>query len=312
MLLVRNETKCLKEFKRFVFFYDRLIRGIFEGEKKMLYLILAIVSSSLVSIVMRISGKYIKGNLGMLATNYVVCVIMSAFYSGFGNLYPKTDGVGFTLGLGVCTGFLYLAGLALTQLNIKKNGVVLSTIFQKLGLIVQVLLSIIIFGERPKLLQVFGIVICIIAVILINFEKEQTVISFKMGLILTLLVSGFCDGMSKVHEELGNNALSEQFLLYVFGTALILSIILILAKKEPVGVQDIGFGILLGIPNYFSCKFLLKALNTVPAVIAFPTFSVSAVVIVTLAGLLVFKEKLSKKQWIALAIILVALIMLNI
>ena len=57
---------------------------------------------------------------------------------------------------------------------------------------------------------------------------------------------------------------------------------------------------------------MLKALNSVPAVIAFPTFSVSAVVIVTLAGLLVFKEKLSKKQWISLGIILVALIMLNI
>lgn len=278
----------------------------------MLYLILAIMSSSLVSIVMRVSEKYIKGNLGMLATNYVICTTMAAFYSGFGNLVPKVDGIRFTLGLGACTGFLYLAGLALTQLNIKKNGVVLSTIFQKLGLIVQVLLSIILFGERPKLIQVVGIIICIIAVILINFEKEQTVISFKLGLILTLIVSGFCDGMSKVHEELGNSVLSEHFLLYTFGVALICAIVLIIIKKEPVGVQDIGFGILLGVPNYFSCRFLLKALNSVPAVIAFPTFSVSAVVIVTLAGLLVFKEKLSKKQWIALGIILVALIMLNI
>lgn len=278
----------------------------------MLYLILAIVSSSLVSIVMRVSGKYIKGNLGMLATNYVICVMMAAFYSGLDNLVPKVDGIGFTLGLGACTGFLYLAGLALTQLNIKKNGVVLSTIFQKLGLIVQVLLSIVIFGERPKMLQVAGIIICIIAVILINFEKEQTVISFKFGLILTLLVSGFCDGMSKVHEELGNSALSEQFLLYVFGTALVLAVILIFAKKESVGLQDIGFGVLLGVPNYFSCRFLLMALDSVPAVIAFPTFSVSAVVIVTLTGLFAFKEKLSKKQWIALGIILVALVMLNV
>lgn len=278
----------------------------------MLYLILAIVSSSLVSIVMRVSGKYIKGNLGMLATNYVICVMMAAFYSGLDNLVPKVDGIGFTLGLGACTGFLYLAGLALTQLNIKKNGVVLSTIFQKLGLIVQVLLSVAIFGERPKLMQIVGIIICIIAVILINFEKEQTVISFKLGLILTLLVSGFCDGMSKVHEELGNSQLSEQFLLYTFGVALICAVVMIIIKKEPVGLQDIGFGILLGVPNYFSCRFLLMALDSVPAVIAFPTFSVSAVVIVTLTGLFAFKEKLSKKQWIALGIILVALVMLNV
>lgn len=278
----------------------------------MFYLVLAIVSSSLVSIVMRLSDKYIKGNLGMLATNYVICVVMAAFYSGLDNLIPKVEGIGFTLGLGACTGFLYLAGLALTQLNIKKNGVVLSTIFQKLGLIVQVLLSIAVFGERPKLIQIVGIIICIIAVILINFEKEQTVISFKLGLILTLLVSGLCDGMSKVHEEMGNGLLSEHFLLYTFSVALILAVALILMQKEPVGIADVGFGILLGVPNYFSCRFLLMALDSVPAVIAFPTFSVSAVVIVTLTGLFAFKEKLSKKQWIALGIILLALVMLNV
>lgn len=278
----------------------------------MFNLLLAIVSSSLVAIVMRVGEKYTKGNLGMLATNYVICVIMAALYSGFGNLFPKVEGIGFTLGLGAFTGFLYLAGLVLTQVNIKKNGVVLSTIFQKLGLVVQVLMSIIIFRERPKMVQIIGIVICIIAVILINFEKEQTVIGFKLGLVLTLFVSGFCDGMSKVHEELGNNLLSEQFLFYIFGTALLLCVLLIWMKKEQVGIQDIGFGVLLGVPNYFSCRFLLKALNSVPAVIAFPTFSVATVVVVTLAGLLAFKERLSKKQWIALGIILVALILLNV
>jgi multidrug transporter EmrE-like cation transporter len=118
--------------------------------------------------------------------------------------------------------------------------------------------------------------------------------------------------MSKVHEELGNSQLSEQFLLYTFGVALICAVVMIIIKKEPVGIPDIGFGILLGVPNYFSCRFLLMALDSVPAVIAFPTFSVSAVVIVTLTGLFAFKEKLSKKQWIALGIILVALVMLNV
>lgn len=278
----------------------------------MIYLVLAIVSSALVSIVMRMSGKYIKDNLGMTATNYVICVIMAAFYSGFGNLFPKVDGLGFTLGTGLFTGVLYLAGLLLIQLNIKKNGVVLSAIFQKLGLLIQVLMSVVIFGERPGILQVIGIIICLVAVVMINFEKEQTIISFKLGLILILLVSGFCDGMSKIHEELGNPILSEHFLFYTFGTALILCLCLIIGKKTKVGLKDIGFGILLGVPNYFSAKFLLKALESVPAVIAFPTFSVGAIALITLAGLLVFKEKLSRKQGVGIAVILLALVLLNV
>lgn len=278
----------------------------------MIYLILAIISSSLVSIVMRVSGKYLKSNLGMTVTNYVICTAMAALYSGVGNLFPKIEGSGFTLGSGIFTGALYLAGLLLIQLNIKKNGVVLSAIFQKLGLVIQVLLSICIFAERPDALQIIGIIICLIAVVIINFEKEQTIISFKLGLILIFVVSGICDGMSKIHEELGNPALAEHFLFYTFGTALLLCAGLILYKKEAVGMKDILFGVLLGVPNYFSAKFLLKALESVPAVIAFPTFSVGTIAVITLTGLLVFKEKLSKKQGIGIAGILIALVMLNI
>ncbi len=278
----------------------------------MINLLLAIASSALVSIVMRTSEKYVKGSHGMLAINYLLCVIMAAFYCGYGNLFPKTKGLGFTLGLGACTGVIYLVGLLLVQLNIKKNGVVLTSIFQKLGLIVQVLLSIVFFKEQPEIGQVIGIIICLAAVILINFEKEQTAINFKLGLFLILLVSGLCDGMSKIHEELGNRALSEHFLFYTFGVALILCLVLIGVKKEKMSWKDVGFGLLLGVPNYFSARFLLKALNDIAAVIVFPTFSVATVVVITLTGLFVFKEKLSKKQWIAMGLILVALVLLNI
>ena len=45
---------------------------------------------------------------------------------------------------------------------------------------------------------------------LINFEKEQTTMEFKAGLILLLLAGGGGDAMSKVFEVLGNPALSEQ------------------------------------------------------------------------------------------------------
>ena len=278
----------------------------------MLNLLLAIASSSLVSIVMRTSEKYTKGNHGMLAVNYIICVIMAAFYTGFGNLFPKAEGIGFTLGLGTCTGILYLVGLLLVQLNIQKNGVVLSSIFQKLGLIVQVLISIIFFKEQPQLIQVLGIIICLVAVVMINFEKGQTAVQFKMGLFLILLSSGFCDVMSKIHEEMGNPALADHFLFYTFGVAMILCIALIIVKKELFGWKDILFGILLGIPNYFSASFLLKALNDIAAVIVFPTFSVATVVVISMTGLLVFKEKLSKKQWIGMGLILVALVFLNI
>ena len=190
----------------------------------------------------------------MLAVNYVICVIMAAFYTGFGNLFPKAEGIGFTLGIGTCTGILYLVGLLLVQLNIQKNGVVLSSIFQKLGLIVQVLISIIFFNEQPQLIQVLGIIICLVAVVMINFEKGQTAVQFKLGLFLILLSSGFCDVMSKIHEEMGNPALADHFLFYTFGVAMILCIALIIVKKEFVWLE----GYFIRDPSWDSKLFFCK------------------------------------------------------
>ena len=76
----------------------------------MVYLILAIISSSLVSIVMRVSGKYVRGNYGILAVNYVICAAMAAFLSGVTNLFLRVEGAEFTLRLGIVTGFSALIG----------------------------------------------------------------------------------------------------------------------------------------------------------------------------------------------------------
>ena len=83
-------------------------------------------------------------------------------------------------------------------------------------------------------------------------------------------------------------------------------------NKERPGKAEFLYGALIGIPNFFSSKFLIAALKDVPAVIAYPTYSVATILIVTLTGVFIFKETLSKRQWYALIAILVALVLLNI
>lgn len=278
----------------------------------MIYLLLAITSSALVSIIMRISEKHVNGNVSMLAMNYIMCMTMAGAYSGFANLLPDTEGIGLTLGLGIFNGILYLLGFILLQVNVKKNGVVLSATFMKLGLLVPMVVSICFFHEIPEFVQVIGFLIAVGAIILINFEKEDTNAEFKAGLILVLLAGGGGDAMSKVFEEVGNPALSEHFLFYTFVVAFILCIGLVMLRKEKAGKREVFFGFLIGIPNYFSARFLLKSLENVPAVIAYPTYSVATIVVVTLVGTLLFKEKLSRKQGVAITGILFALILLNI
>ena len=54
------------------------------------------------------------------------------------------------------------------------------------------------------------------------------------------------------------------------------------------------------------------SLKELPAVIVFPTFSVSTILLVTIVGLCFFKEKLRTLQWGAIFTILISLVLLNI
>lgn len=277
----------------------------------MFYLLCAIISSALVSIIMRLSTDKVENNISMLAMNYLMCSVVAAAYAGFGQLFPQTETLGATLGMGVFQGILYLLSFILLQVNVRKNGVVLPATFMKLGLLVPMVISIFLFREIPAPMQIIGFCIATAAILLINLDKSQSAVSFKAGLILLLLINGTGDAMAKVYEEIGDPALSAQFLFYTFAIAFVLCMGLVAFKKQKIGKSEIFYGFLVGVPNYFSAKFLLAALNTVPAVITYPTYSVGTILLVTLTGVGFFKEKLGKKQWMGLGIILIALILLN-
>lgn len=274
-------------------------------------LLLAIFSSALVSITMRLSETKIRNNLAMLAANYMMCLVLAWAYTGFAAGSGEL-GISLARDLGGINGALYLAGFVLLQRNIRVNGVVLSSTFIKLGLLVSMVVSVVFFGERPELWQWAGFALAVAAIVLMNYRPGEGKAGNMASLVLLLLAGGGGDAMSKVFEELGNPSLSGHFLLHTFFNALLLCGVLCGIRKQRLGKWEWLFGLLIGIPNFFSAKFLLAALKDIPAVVAYPVYSVATILTVTVTGVLVFREKLERKQWLALAMILVALVLLNI
>lgn len=273
----------------------------------MLNLLLAIASSALVSVTMRLSGGRIQNNIAMLMVNYLLCAGLAALYTT-----PGGTGMAFAAGIGLINGVLYLAGFVLLQHNVRTNGVVLSSTFLKLGLLVSMLVSVVFFRERPGVAQWLGFGLAVGAIVLMNFRPGEEKAGSALGLIALLLAGGGGDAMSKVFEELGNSARSGHFLLATFLTAFALCALWIgLGNGGKPGKWEILFGLAIGIPNFFSAKFLLGALRDIAAVIVYPVYSVATILTVTLAGILFFRETLEKRQWLALAMILPALALLN-
>lgn len=276
------------------------------------FLLLAIASSAMLSITMRISTGKIRGHFGMIATNYLVCAVLGGLYSDFSLLGQQTAGLGLTVGLGALNGAILPAGLILLQVSTRKNGIVLSSLFMKLGLLVPFVMSILFFGEMPTWLQVAGFAVAITAIVLFNLKKDGEKSRFGIALILLLLANGAADALVKIFEEIGPAQFGDLFLCFSFIVAFVLCVGLVVYHKERPDGKALLFGAMIGVANFFSFKFLLAALTQVPAVVAFPTFSVAAMLTVTLSGVLLFKERLTKRQWLAFAGVILALAMLNI
>ena len=279
----------------------------------MIYLILAILCSAGVSIFMRASEKYCQGHYGILLMNYVVCVLAGLILTGRG--LTQTDGKGMpvTIVFGVVTGLLYCGSFILLQWNVRKNGVILSSTFMKLGVIVPAVLAVVWFGERPGWNQGLGFILAITAILMIHLEKGKirTEKAYTIGLLLLLLGGGLGDSMAKFYDVYGNPGLGSFFLMLSFLVSGIISGILVFRSREKITKYEVLFGVLIGIPNYFSARFLLWALADIPAAITYPTYSIAAMALIGAAGVLMFREKLTKRQWGAYLLVILAVGLLN-
>lgn len=276
----------------------------------MLYLIAAIVSSTLITVFMRLSESKSKNELSLLSMNYLSCSLLSFLFMENKCIFPSQDGLSVVLFMGGIGGVLFLSSFLLLKWNVRSNGITLSATFMKLGILVPTVLAAVIYKEDLNAATLFGILLALLAILLLK-EKSSGKAQNTFGLILLLAGGGMADAMSKIFEETSPAALSDHFLFYTFFVAFALCILLVLVKKQRYCVYDVLFGLLIGVPNYFSSRFLLLSLSSIPAVIAYPTFSAGTIALVALFGKTLFKERFTRRKLIALSIILVALALLN-
>ncbi len=278
------------------------------------YLLLAILASAAMTLALKICKTENTNRYAIILGNYITCVII-----GFLLLADKSSVLHIhtvTLLLGALGGILFVVSLVLLQRSIEVNGAILTSAFSRMGLVVPLIISIAFLGEKPKAIQFVGMGIVLIAIWIINGKREQQRDLSPILLLLVLLAGGFADSMAKLFDHFGEEVQGSLYILLVFFTAGIATLILLLLEYKKTGrpgrIKDFAAGIAVGIPNYFSASLLLKALADVPAYIAYTAFSTGVLLLITVISLVLFKEKLSKGQVAGIGLIVVALVLLNV
>ncbi|MBS9463114.1 DMT family transporter [Flagellimonas sp. 389] len=286
----------------------------------MLYLVLSVLCSSLIFVIFKLFSVYKVQTLYAIITNYVVaCVVGLVLYEGtidFNEITHKSWFLG-TLALGMF--FILIFNLMAKTSQVA--GVSVASVATKMSLVMPVIFGVIQYKESLSLLQIIGILLALAAVYFASLKENGIVVSKKI-LVLPLLVflgSGIIDISMKYFQE--NHLQPEEVSIFsamIFGFAAITGFVFIGSKaiKQPITLnfKNVLGGIALGIPNYFSIFFLIRALENkaLSSAVIFTLNNVAIVMLSTILGILIFKEKMSLKNraGILLAVISIVLVAL--
>lgn len=284
----------------------------------MIDLILSICCSSLIFVIFKLYDVYKIETLFAIITNYfVACLVGLYFYSGEVKPLEIAEQPWF-LGT-LLLGLLFIVVFNLMAKTSQTVGVSVASVATKMSLVVPVIFGVLVYKETLGFLKVLGILMALAAVYFASI-KQRKVAFKKSDLILPVLVflgSGIIDTSIKYVQEV--HIKEHEFPLFsatVFAAAAFVGFIFIIFKglKTPLKInfKNILGGIALGVPNYFSIYYLLRALQnpTLNSASVFTINNVAIVMLSTLLGILLFKEKISAKNWggIVLAILSITLV----
>jgi drug/metabolite transporter (DMT)-like permease len=135
-------------------------------------------------------------------------------------------------------------------------------------------------------------------------------------LMLVFLAGGAVDVSMKAFEEsFGARNSRVLFLLLAFGIAFLIGLTVVLWRGVRQGrwptAATVGWGVVLGLINYGSLEFILRAINQLPGTFVFPVNNIAIVLLAAALGVWVWGERLTRLNRIGLGLAVVALLLLN-
>ncbi len=281
----------------------------------MIYLLLSIICSTIIFIVFKLFKRFEIDNLQAIVVNYLIAGSLG--YALSAKLLPLSEVVQSKWFYGVLLlGFMFIALFQIMAWVSQNLGVAVVSVAVKMSLVIPVLFGLFYYEEASGFIKIAGIILALLAVYL-STKKSEKIKRSSAFLILPVLLfigSGTLDLLLKYHQAyLVAPQAQAQFAASIFWVAAFLGILFYLftfkKQNNAPSLKALFGGIALGIPNYGSIYFLLKALeyNGLESSVVFPINNVGIVVLSALIGAFVFKEKLNSYNKVGILLAIVAI-----
>ena len=278
---------------------------------------LTIVTFSLMLIIFKYFEIFKVNNLQAIIVNYITAGVLALVADGsvltnnfsITNLFQPTF-----IYYALIIGILFIITFNLIAFGTQKIGIAITTVSNKMSMIIPVLIGLFVFKEDKNFLKLIGIVLAILAIFFscskngkLSFDKKYLPV-----IILVFIGQGIADSTLKWAQEFAiNTSNNNVFFATTFFTAAFSGTLfmMIQLRKITVTLRSLLWGVILGIPNYFTLYFFVEALSArvFESSQVFPIVNMGVIVLTAVMGIILFREHLSKSNWMGILLALIAI-----
>ena len=272
-----------------------------------------LIISILCSVSVGVLFKHIKAkteiNIFLITINYLCAIIATylCFHSEIDFSQPVYNS--YIISLSILLPLVFI----LLSLSIRNSGIIKTDIAQRISLVIPIACSYWIFNESIPAFKWVGIMTGFIAFFFILNRGERSNENNTVYLLFVFFGYGIIDVLFK-QVALQKNVPYILALFYIFCGcfifALLITVIYFVKSKVIIKKSTFFYGLLLGVFNFLNIFFYLKAHQSFAGnpTTVFATMNFGVILLGTLIGAFYFKEKLSRKNMLGLALAVIAII----
>lgn len=291
----------------------------------MIFLIFSILSSAAIYVIFKYLDRFKINTFNVIIINYITAAILGLLLTrAHADIFPLYKNTWFPYS--IIIGILFILMFVVIARSSQVVGIAVTTISNKMSVIIPISVSLMIdpFDVLTNFKAV-GIALAILAVFLSVYRKRKVEFDPRYIYlpIMLFLGMGLVDSFVKYAQQyyVADDVLPI-FTVILFAMAAIAGLITKFLRKtsfkELIDKKILLWGIALGFSNYGSLYFLIKALNyknslgnTMDGSVVFGINNLGIIALSVIIGLIVFKEKFLKINWIGIILSLFAIYILS-
>ena len=299
------------------------------------YLVAAVVLAVTFGLIQRAAQRRRVHYFHVAWTNYVVAALVALVWVAAQGGWEASA---LTYWVGALNGVGFAVLIVLQYFMLGQRGVAITFALGSLALLAPITTSLVVYGEPAEAVTLSGIALLVVAAPLIAYRRMPLLPAAKVGLYWAVVVGllGFTAGTLvswKVISEVTPAGDRGAFVLATFAGAMVTAGATLavrrwrdgpgppLRQEGPVRAGWIGtrlwvplpivMGVGLGLCNVVQLWLFLAALREVPGAVAFPVHSAGTVLLITLAGWIVWRERHGPITLLGIAAALAGLVLVN-